>query len=175
MPDYEVAQALRTLARHGFKIHQSYLYVAENLSIPGKWWPVNNAPMWTDPNYISGIHCFDDIVEEGIGFTLPIPEYVNNMIINITHKGRSFARNSKVQIGLYKHEISCDSWSNRIDLINLDVISNNYRKDTVTKTLKSLDLTAGSICQFELTRNPKNVNDTLIGDWCLLSIKVDFS
>jgi hypothetical protein len=67
------------------------------------------------------------------------------------------------------------AWSNAT-LSTITTSTNAYYQyTTIANTLATLGLTAGTLVQFELTRNGASASDTLVGDWLLYELIVEFS
>ncbi len=51
----------------------------------------------------------------------------------------------------------------------------NFVYNSETRTLAAWGVTAGSLYQFELTRDPGEPGDTLLADWMLIELGVSFT
>ncbi len=146
-------------------------------------WAVNAlAPAGVDSNN-SGltVRLFDDTTEEGIGFSILIPSDAVNMKFTFASRAETAPGSAQtVALTLYERGIpdngAVDSWSAAIQLTDVNIPTNeNFQYDTQSDTLTNWGVTAGQIHQFELTRDTADAGDTLVGDWALLMLKVEFS
>ena len=143
-------------------------------------WAVNAfAALGADSNNNAlRVRQFDDTTEEGIGFTLEVPDGTTN----VTFKFRSRAETAPgaaqtVSLVLYERELpdngAITAWSAGTDFTDLSMPTNeNWQYDEQTFTIATAGLTAGSTHQFEITRDGAG---TLVGDWTLTLFIVEFS
>jgi len=160
----------------------SQILFADQLENPtSSDWAVNAlAPLIADSNN-SGIKVrrFDDTTEEGVGFTLQVPSVSTNIKFKLSSRAETAPGAAKtVDWKVYYREIpdngAVGSWSN-VSMTHIDIPTNeNFQSDEEEKTLTSLSMNAGSIYQFELTRDVGGTDD-LVGDWTLFKIEVEFS
>jgi hypothetical protein len=59
--------------------------------------------------------------------------------------------------------------------LSFPAVNPYFQYDSQTIALSSLNITAGNLVQFELTRYGASGSDTLSGDWVLLELEVEFS
>jgi hypothetical protein len=146
-------------------------------------WAVNALAPAVADSLNSGltVRRFDDTVEEGVGFIFTvIPPQAT--VMKLTFKSRAqTAPGGPVQAvpRLYRRIIPDDAavgaWSAGLDLTPIDIPANtNFQYDDQTLTLASLGLAPGDLVQFEVTRNPASGSDTLVGDWDVVEIGVEF-
>lgn len=174
-----VAQA-SSFASHATK----FQFFADQLEYPlTADWPVNaHAGGAVDSNN-SGIAVrrFDDTDEEGVGFTLRIPEGATNIRIRISSRAETAPGTTDgVALLLYKRDIpdnaAVGSWSAGYQMVALSIPTNEYwQYDSQEITLSALSLTAGRMTQFELVRDTIDAGDDLVGDWTLEWVGVEFS
>ena len=146
-------------------------------------WAVNAlAPAAADSNNNAlTVRRFDDTTQEGIGFLLDVPSSASNVTFNFRSRAETANIATRVaKVGLFEREIpdngTITAWSSIIDLVDISIPSNeNFQYDSITKSLATLGLTAGSTHQFELVRYANHTSDTLAGDWSLLQMSVEFS
>ncbi len=146
-------------------------------------WAVNAlAPAAADSNN-SGltVRLFDDTTEEGVGFSVLVPTGAVNMTLTIVGRAETApGAVAGVVLNLYERGVpddaAVDAWSSARALTALSIPTNeNFQYDSETDTLAGWGLTAGQVHQFELTRDPGAGGDTLVGDWDMLLVKVEFS
>lgn len=150
-------------------------------------WVINAlAPAIKDPsNNALTVRAFDDSAEEGVGFILSIPSGATQMKLSFKSRAKTAPTGGakEVALNLYTREIpdnaAVGSWSgeNNINsVISLPVSSTDFQYDEHTFTLASMAnvLTAGRLYQFELTRDHDAASDTLVDDWYLLELIVEF-
>jgi hypothetical protein len=124
---------------------------------------------------------FDDTTEEGVGFSVKIPSGVTNIIFDFVSRAASAPGGaSQVRPVLYTRtlgdNVAVGAWDSGTDLTLIDIPTNaNYQYDSQTISLASLSLVAGNLIQFELTRDPADASDDLVGDWELILLKISFS
>lgn len=125
---------------------------------------------------------FDDTDEEGVGFITEIPTGATQIKIKIKSRAETSAgSNLDVVPKLYAREMpdnaAVESWSAGTDMTTITMGTSNeyWQYDEQDIALSTLSLVAGRVAQFELTRDPGDGNDTLVGDWTLMSISLEFS
>ena len=161
----------------------SFLFYADQLDNPNNAdWAVNAlAPAEADDNNNAlTVRAFDDSAEEGVGFILTVPATATS--ITITTKGR--ARTSPggvvaVELNLYTRDIpdngAVAAFSVAFALTPISTPANEFfQYDTETLTLASIGVTPGNLTQFEFTRDGAEAGDTLVGDWLLVELGVQF-
>ncbi len=147
-------------------------------------WAINAlAPVEIDDNFSAlKIRAFSHLVEEGVGFLQLIPATAANM--TITTKARARSLGGGVVPVLYNREIPNGSpvesqasfLASAVPLTTQVVpVSENFVYNSETKTLAAWGIVAGSLHQFELTRDPGEPGDTLLDDWMLIELGVTFS
>jgi hypothetical protein len=162
----------------------SLQFYAEHLDSPNNAnWVVNAlAPASADSaNAALVVRRFDDTAEEGVGFKVETPVGATSIVLAFRARAQTAPTATKqVILRLYTREIpdnaAVTAWSAATQLTAIDIpITNAYfQYDTQTIALSTLGLTAGRVTQFELTRYGGAAADTLVGDWDLLEVKVDF-
>jgi hypothetical protein len=146
-------------------------------------WAVNAlAPASADSNNAGlTVRLFDDTAEEGVGFQETVPAAATSMVLQIKSRAETAPGGAEAVVPrLYFRAIPNDgavaAWSGGFDLTPIDIPTNeNFQYDMEAITLAALGLTAGSLFQFELTRNTGAGGDTLTGDWDLLELQVSFA
>lgn len=146
-------------------------------------WVVNAlAPAVADTlNQALVVRRFDDTVEEGVGFLLPIPTIATSITLRYVSRAQTSPGSPEtVQPVLYRRTIpnnaAVTAWSAGLLLDTIAIPTNtNFQYDNQTITLVTLGLTAGTTVQFELTRQGTAGGDTLTGDWNLLQLEVEFN
>lgn len=159
-------------------------FFADELAFPvvADWAVAASAPQVVDTNNDSlSVRSFDDTAEEGVGFLTYVPAGSTVLTLTIVSRAETApGAPATVVPRLYVRGISPDvpigAWSPGLDLTSVDVPANeNFQYDSETVTLAALGVSAAQVLQFELTRNPGAVGDTLVGDWDLLLVRVEFS
>ena len=166
------------------QVFPRYHYYADQMDFPvNSDWAVNAyAPIAAGSiNPALVVRRFDDTAEEGIGFTLELPTAATNIIFYIKSKAQTAPGAARqVILRLYKRDIpdnaAVGSWSAATQLTAIDIPTNAFfQYDSQTISFASLGLTAGRATQFEITRYGGSGSDTLVGDWNLLLMRVEFS
>lgn len=144
-------------------------------------WAVNAlAPAVADSNNDGRtVRRFDDTTEEGVGRMLRVPAGATNIKFTFMSRPEA-AGGGNVVPRIYERQIvsggSPTAWSAGVDFSAIVFAANtNDEEDTETVTLVSLGLAAGQLHQFELTRNTGAGGDTLVGDWNLSELVVEFT
>jgi len=162
----------------------TFTYYADQFDNPDNAdWAVNIlAAAEADSNNAAlTIRAFEDSMEDGVGFTILIPNGVTNIKLDYVARADSAPGGVRtVGLKLYERGIpnnsAVDSWSAGTVLSDIDIPTNeNFQYDTQTLTLATLGLTAGQVHQFELTRIAPTAGTNLTGKWDLLSLKISFS
>ena len=165
----------------------SYQFFSDQLDYPfsSDWAITDYAVMGADTlNPALFVRNFDDTLEEGVGFSLELPPEKSNLRISI--RARAVTPPFPmfpwgVVLKLYNRDIpdnaAVGSWSAGVTLTTLLVtpIHTYFQYYSQTLTYATLGLTAGTVTQFQLTRNGADGNDTLIGDWALLEVLIQLS
>ncbi len=147
-------------------------------------WAVNAlAPVEVDDNFSAlKIRAFSHLTEEGVGFMILVPSGVANMTITTKARGRSMG--GGVAPALYNREVPNGSpvesqasfAASKVVLVTQVVpISENFVYNSEMRTLAAWGVTAGSLHQFELTRDPGEPGDTMLADWMLIELGVSFT
>jgi len=168
----------------GAQVPISYQFYADQLDTPvtPNWAVTGMAPANVDSlNSALLVRRFDDTAEEGVGFALELPNSASNIEIAPRARAETAPGGARqVILKLYNRDISDNAavgaWSAGTTLTAIDIPTNAYfQYDSQTISFTTLGLTAGRITQFELTRNGADGNDSLVGDWSLLYIKITFT
>lgn len=166
-------------------VFKEFHFNADQFQIPNNAdWAVNSQAGFALDSNNAGLMCvrFDDTTEEGVGFTLRIPDGATNIIFKTKSRAETAPGTAQtVALGVYTRNISDNTtvgtWSSRIDLSpDVSIPTNElWQYDTWTVTLASLSLTAGNLSQIEFVRDTADTGDTLSGDWTLNYLEVAFS
>ena len=167
------------------------VFYADQLDFPvNSNWIVNAlAPAAADSlNAALIVRRFDDTVEEGAGFALPIPTGATSVKIGFISRGQTAPAAARtVGVKLYYRQIPdaaavSTTWAGANDgsrvLTDIDIpATTDFQYDSQTMTLASFSpaLVAGKTYQFELTRINPTAGTELVGDWDLLELSVEFS
>jgi hypothetical protein len=86
----------------------------------------------------------------------------------------------QVILKLFTREIVDNSvpsaWTAGTVLTGIDITNTaNWLYDSQTISLATLSLTAGRTTQYEMTRDATHASDTLVGDWDLAMVKMNYS
>ena len=161
----------------------STLLLSEQCDSPNNvnWKVAAVAPIVMDDlNNAIAVRGFNDSTEQGIGFTLMVPDYAGSIKFNFTSRAKVAPGTVKnVVPKLYFREIAdavaVGTWSTGLDLTALVMpTSTNFVVDTQTIAFATLGNGKNRIVQFELTRKVAGVTDNLPSDWYLLSLEVMF-
>jgi len=147
-------------------------------------WAVNAlAPSEADDNNDGiTVRAFDATAEEGVGFTLEIPEGATNMIIRVRGRARTGPAGARtIALKLYNRGLPADAavqaWTAGTTLADIDlpITTEFFQYDEETISLATLSLTAGELTQFELTRVDPAAGTELTVDYLLHEIQVEWS
>lgn len=170
-----------TSAANGASVQR--LFYADQMDDPSTsdWAVTLVAPVTSDATYPSlPVRAMDDTLEEGVGFLLAIPGNVTNMTVRFTARPATAPSASVgAVLKLYRRTITIgaapSSWTNTV-LTTLTLPTNAFFQSfSQTISLATLGLTAGTLAQFEITRQGNATADTLSGDLNLLQLIVEFS
>jgi hypothetical protein len=147
-------------------------------------WPVTGiAPLTTDSvNAALLVRGFDTTAPEGAGFILEIPQDMTNMTIDLrsrAHTAPSAVTNNVVP-RVYARRVPDNAAVSAWSYVDMTAISfptgvTTFQYDSQTIGLTTLGVTGGCVTQLEMTRNPADGSDDLVGDWDLLEIKTTLS
>ena len=158
-----------------------YRYFASEFDNPTNAnWAVNAlAPAIAEATNGFVVRAFDDTTEEGIGFMLNIPAGVSNMTISLKLRPASAQASPLGAVfKLYNRSIpdgaAVSSWANGL-LNTVTLQAANFVYVNQTFTLSALNVVAGRLTQFELTRVGGNASDTIVGDVYLIEAAIAFS
>jgi hypothetical protein len=160
-----------------------YIFYPENMDSPNNadagGYPM--APASVDSlNNALIVRAFDDTAIEGAGFKIRVP--LNALSINFMFVGRpQTAPGAPVLLSLnFRRRIIRDNtvvgvWGS-VGWPTQSILANtNFQYFSVTIPLATLSALPDDIIQFVLIRLSTDPNDTLVGDWNLLNIKVSFT
>ena len=160
-------------------------FYGDQLAFPNNAdWAVNSlAGVAADSNN-SGltVRRFDDTDEEGVGIIIEIPAWATQIKFKLKSRAETSAgSNLDVVPRLYAREMpdnaAVESWSAGTDMTTITMGTSNeyWQYDEQDIALSTLGLVAGRVAQFELTRDPDDGNDTLVGDWTLMLVSLELS
>jgi hypothetical protein len=155
-----------------------YEFSAGDLASPtGANWAVNDfASLGADTvNSAFRVRRFDDTVDEGVGFTIHIPDATSQICFKFISRGQA-AGGGTVTLNFYERDVPDNglpsAWSGATALTALVIPANtNWQKDMQEVSLASLGLVAGGFYQIEIVRP----GGTLVGDWTLLDLVVEIT
>lgn len=124
---------------------------------------------------------FEDAAEEGVGLVALVPSTATQMTFRF--KGRAETAPPGVRgvvPRIYTREFPDNTaptaWSAGLDMTALSIPANeNFQYDEQTLTLATLGVAAGRLVQVEITRDPLDAADDLVGDWALASLQIVFT
>jgi hypothetical protein len=151
-------------------------------------WPNNadwavNAPARLSKDTINAgipVRRMDDTSEEGVGISIWVPGGVTNVTLRFAHRAQA-AGGGDVISRVYSRNMplaggGVTAWSAGVDLTAFTFGANtDWIYDSEATTLATLGLVADAWNQIELTRNAGAGGDTLVGDWTLRAILMEFS
>jgi len=161
-----------------------YVFYSDQLDTPNNAnWKVNLSTTTTvDPaNAALTIRRFDDTAEQGIGFTARVP--INSVNVRIATVGRAITSPAipkevilKVYNRIIRNNLPVAAWSSGTELQPISIPANaTFQYNSEIIAISTLGFNAGRTAQFELTRVGSSINDTLVGDYALLELIIDFS
>jgi len=165
------------------KVFPEFQFFADQMENPvNSDWAVNDLAVAAADSNNNGltIRLFDDTDEEGVGFSLQIPEGSTNIVFDIVSRRESSGSAQAVVPKLYVRELpdnaAVESWSAGTDMTAISLPADeDWQYDNQSIALSTLSLVADRVAQFELTRNTGAGGDTLSGDWTVLLVKVSFT
>ncbi len=145
-------------------------------------WDISDAAAGSDDPLNAALpdRFFDDTTQEAVGFSLSVHPGATNIKIREVSRAKTAPSPAKdVARTLHYREIPDDgavgSWSQH-DLTDISMPANaNFQVDEQTITLATLSVTAGSLYQWQLSRDTADPGDKLPGDWVLLELGIEFS
>lgn len=155
-------------------------------------WTVNAlAPAIADSNNNGlTVRAFDDTIEEGVGFTIRLPDNANNgpgpdttdIIFTCYARAETApAGDRDVRFKFYnrivRDNLVVTPWDSGLTFANVTFPANEFfQKFTFTISFFSGDFEAGELTQFEMTRvAPQGGNANLPGDMILAQLEVSFA
>ena len=138
------------------------------------------APIITDPTYTAlTVRSFSNTIEQGVSCLVSVP--VNATTITIRLRGRAQTAPgaaSNVQPRVYARLLPNNSavgaWSAGVNLTLLAIPTNaNFQYYVYTGTLASVNLAAGNLYQFELTRYITGVTSNLASNFYLAEMTME--
>ncbi len=166
----------------GFPVQFSFLADSWDLPLNADWAVNAFAPAARDSNNAAMlVRRFDDSTEEGVGTALHIPHTATNLTWEVYSRAETSNVGATNVITKFYHRQVPDngaipSWTAVGPLTAIAIPSNElWQVDVFSGTLASFGLTPGEFYMFEYTRDAGNASDTLVGDWTLLTVNVEFS
>jgi len=124
---------------------------------------------------------FDDTAEEGVGGEITIPPNTVNVVFYFKWRAQTAPGGAQgVQPTFYHRNIpnnaAVGAWSAPLNLTVLSVPTNtNFQFSSQTISLIALGWAINEHRQFQLTRRGTQVGDTLVDDWNLLEMIMEFT
>lgn len=172
-----------TIATSTATILRTLTYLATSLDSPNNSdWAVNAlAPTVSDPTRPAmNVRQFSNTTEQGVGMYVPIPAGATS--VTVEYRGRAQTApgsGATMQLKWYTRQIpnnaAITSWTAGATLTAVTVPTNAYvQYYSQTMTLAALGLVAGSLYQFELTRNV-GVAGNLASNWLMSELTITFT
>jgi hypothetical protein len=163
-------------------IGSRFTYYANSMDSPNTAdYAVNAfAPIITDPTYTAlTVRAFSNTVEQGVSCLVSVP--VNATTITIRLRGRAQTAPgaaSNVQPRVYTRLLpdnaTVGAWSAGVNLSLIAIPTNaNFQYYVYTGTLASVNLTAGNLYQFELTRYITGVTSNLASNFYMAEMTME--
>ncbi len=146
-------------------------------------WAVNAlAPAAADSNNAAlTVRLFDDATEQGVGLIVSVPPTATSVTLRLKSRAETApGADAGVVPRIYTRSVPNNgpigAWTGGTDLALVAIPPNeNFQYDEQAFVLGTIGLTAGTLTQFELTRNTGAAADDLVGDWALVELQVEFS
>ena len=154
-----------------------YLYTADMFQSPISDFAVNDfASVGNDTNNAGlRVRRFDSTTDEGVGVTVAVPPNANAILFKFVSRAETTPAGAvTAAIDFYERQITGTptAWSAAIALNDIDLGTNeDWVADEQGLGLGTLGLTAGETYQFEFVRD----GGTLVGDWTLLTLEIQFT
>ncbi len=139
------------------------------------------APAQADSNNAALIvRAFDDLAEEGVAFGLTLPSHSSSVVLRLTSRAATAPVGvDGVVPKLYARTIPDNApvgaWSAGDAIGEVSIPSNEFfQYDTFIISFATLGIAPDTYVQFELTRDPAEPADDLVGDWFLLEVGLSF-
>jgi hypothetical protein len=163
-------------------IGSRFTYYANSMDSPNTAdYAVNAfAPIITDPTYAAlTVRSFSNTIEQGVSCLVSVP--VNATTITIRLRGRAQTAPgtaSNVQPRVYTRLLpdntAVGAWATGVNLTLLAIPTNaNFQYYVYTGTLASVNLAAGNLYQFELTRYITGVTNNLASNFYLAEMTME--
>lgn len=146
-------------------------------------WTVNAlAPASPDSNNAGlSVRLFDDSTEQGVGFSILVPDGGTNIILRSVFRAETAPPAARtIGLNIYNRGIpdnaAVAAWSAGFQIADVAVSTNEFfNYFTHTIPFADLALVQDETTQFELTRIAPLAGTDLVGDFDLLLLKVNFS
>lgn len=159
-----------------------YLFAADQFLNPSTTgWAVSNiaTPSVDTLNNELIVRRFDDTTEEGVGFIIKTPIYLNTFTLVV--RGRAQSAPTALQtayLKVYFKEIpdggTIGSWQNySIGQLDIPSGSSDWHYTTMPISASTMGLSPNTVYLIEITRDTSNVDDDLSGDFVLLDIEIE--
>ena len=154
-----------------------YLYTADMFQSPISDFAVNDfASIGNDTNNAGlRVRRFDSTTDEGVGVTVAVPPNANAVLFKFVSRAETANVGvTTAAIDFYARQITGTptAWSTANALTDLSIpASEDWVADEEGFGLGALGLTAGETYQFEFVRD----GGTLVGDWTLLTLEIQFT
>lgn len=154
----------------------------DNPSTAGNWPVTNLCPAYLDPNHTTlTVRGFDDARSEGVGFTETVPTNATSLKLSLvgharTAPGAAVAAVFQIYVKRYPLGVAPSAWSSAINLTNVSIASGItvFAQTDTTLTLATLGVSVGDLFQVEIVRVGANASDTLVGDYLVSTVKLEW-
>lgn len=147
-------------------------------------WPIAVPAELTVDSINAGLYVrrFNDTAEEGVGFDVYLPTGATSINFVMLWRAQTTPGSTVgVQPSLRVREVyssaAPEAWA-ETDMSPLSATvaqATNWQRSTQAITLSTLGLVAERSAHFELTRQPADADDTLVGDWVLLKLILEIT
>jgi hypothetical protein len=127
------------------------------------------------------VRAFDDTAEEGVYVTFEVPASASQVTLRLHSRAKTGPVGVKiVKLNWYEREVSDNAavtaWSAAVQIGSVGIGNTDALFDVQAQTLPlvALGLTPGKEHQIELCRDATDVGDTLVGDWILYRLEMEF-
>lgn len=138
------------------------------------------APIITDPTYTSlTVRSFSNTIEQGVSCLVSVPTGATTVTIRLkgraqTAPGAASNVQPRVYTRLLPNNTAVGAWAAGVNLTLLAIPTNaNFQYYVYTGTLASVNLAAGNLYQFELTRYITGVTNNLASNFYLAEMTME--
>lgn len=160
---------------------ESFTFYADMMQSPAtSGWAIPTFATLTPDTFDDSlmIRAFDDTVTEGVGFMLQIPEDAVSYVFSVT--GRCPSASGNVVFRIYRKGVPdrapIEDWGTMASsmIFSNRGLTEEFSASINSRTLAAAGMVPGNMTNFEVTRIPANGSDTMVGDFHMLSCKMEF-